>query len=239
MLVFLNVISTESELKLYQAKQLEFAERALPGDNTELQNDFERQHGDLRLLIRKLDNDIEQVEALARGDFSAGILSVRITVPALRQTVKYSLASRLAGSGKPPVSLACRSFFMSSFESSFPWAYAEKPQKTLTFVSYATQAPPCPDSRYLLNRLVKDCATMSSPFPYFDVAADSHRHIVRDPKEDLRLLENFINWNRDALIKSESLAAYQGVLDSYSAGNVDSCNNLLVTAASLEGLGGG
>jgi hypothetical protein len=237
MLVFVGALSTHVELNEYEQSFLKINADSPKEEIAQFKANLVKCHYDLVLLLKHFEDDVSQVRStLEQNFFRNDLLSVRITVPDLNKGVKYNLSSRLPGGNKPPVCLGCKAFFNANFPKAFPSNYDIDPEQRLTFVSYKKEAYSAADSQFLLQNLLKSCGVLNSPFSYSGVNSTLHRHIVRDPFEDIALVKSYIQTNTDKLTQEGSLTAFQNIAANYSSGSVDSLVDLLITASTIDGL---
>jgi hypothetical protein len=188
---------------------------------------------ELQVLLKQFENPFKLLQDFKSADpFNYALLATRITVPQKNKSAKYSLATRFPGTpdAKPPISLACKSFFSATFPDLFMRAHKPKPENDITFVSFKSNNDFC-------RLLVNACAVLDSPIPYGMDTFEGIRHIQICETEALGLVKAYAHNNRQKLEQTGTLAVYDNLANQYCPGaGVDNSSILLLTAAQILGI---
>jgi len=97
-------------------------------------------------------------DKLDLDELNADILAVRFALPSMGRVVTYELPKRMPGSGKMPVSLACRAFLLNTFKGEWTGDLSVHKEKRLVFVGLRGLTG-------FLEHLAACCGALGHPLP--------------------------------------------------------------------------
>lgn len=106
-------------------------------------------------------------------EVNGNLLAVRFVIPSMQKVITYQLSKRMPGSGKMPVSLACRSFLLNTFKGEWTGDLTQPGTDRLVLVGMK-------GIKLFLKDLAIACAALGEPLP---IDLWQRQHCVAMPEE--------------------------------------------------------